>query len=30
MLETPESIQTLSEQLAAKLFPNGLPHKDQK
>ncbi len=30
MLETPESIQTLSEQLAAKIFPNGLPHKDQK
>ena len=30
MLETPESIQTLSEQLVAKLFPNGLPHKDQK
>ena len=30
MLETPESIQTLSEQLVAKIFPNGLPRKDQK
>jgi hypothetical protein len=30
MLETPESIRTLSEQLVAKLFPNGLPRKDQK
>ena len=30
MLETPKSIRTLSEQLVAKLFPNGLPHKDQK